>query len=154
MTIQDELAAELRDAMLSKDAARRDVIRQIQTEISVVKSDPGFQGDADDAVYQRVIGSYVKKMDKSREEYEGYGERGAAMAAKLGFEVDYLRRWLPTTLDEAATRTLVTDAIVELGVAGDEKSAGRVIGHLMKSHGKDVDGGMVNRLVREELLTN
>lgn len=151
MTIQDELAAELKDAMLSKDAPRRDVIRQIQTEVSVVKSDPGFHGDADDALYEKVIGSYVKKMDKSREEYEGYGDRGAAMAAKLGFEVDYLRRWLPKTLDEKATRSLVTDAIAELGVSGDEKSAGRVIGHLMQTHGKDVDGGLVNRLVREEL---
>jgi hypothetical protein len=26
-----------------------------------------------------------------------------------------------------------------------------VIGHLMKTHGKDLDGGLVNRLVREEL---
>jgi uncharacterized protein YqeY len=151
MTIKDELAAELKDAMLSKDAPRRDVIRQIQTEVSVAISDPGFDGSADDDLYEKVIGSYVKKMDKSREEYEGYGERGAAMAAKLGYEVDYLRRWLPQTLDEAATRQLVTDAIADLGVAGDEKSAGRVIGQLMKSHGKDVDGGLVNRLVREEL---
>jgi uncharacterized protein YqeY len=151
MTIKDELAAELKDAMLSKDAPRRDVIRQIQTEVSVAISDPGFDGSADDDLYEKVIGSYVKKMDKSRGEYEGYGERGAAMAAKLGYEVDYLRRWLPQTLDEAATRQLVTDAIADLGVAGDEKSAGRVIGQLMKSHGKDVDGGLVNRLVREEL---
>jgi uncharacterized protein YqeY len=151
MSIKDELAAELKDAMLTKDAPRRDVIRQIQTEVSVATSDPGFGGGADDDLYEKVIGSYVKKMDKSREEYEGYGERGAAMAAKLGYEVDYLRRWLPQTLDEAATRQLVAAAIADLGVAGDEKSAGRVIGQLMKSHGKDVDGGLVNRLVREEL---
>jgi uncharacterized protein YqeY len=151
MTIKDELAAELKDAMLTKDAPRRDVIRQIQTEVSVATSDPGFDGGADDDLYEKVIGSYVKKMDKSREEYEGYGERGAAMAAKLGYEVDYLRRWLPQTLDEAATRQLVAAAIADLGVAGDEKSAGRVIGQLMKSHGKDVDGALVNRLVREEL---
>jgi uncharacterized protein YqeY len=151
MTIKDELAAELKDAMLSKDAPRRDVIRQIQTEVSVATSDPGFGGGADDDLYEKVIGSYVKKMDKSREEYEGYGERGAAMAAKLGYEVDYLRRWLPQTLDEAATRQLVAAAIADLGVAGDEKSAGRVIGQLMKSHGKDVDGALVNRLVREGL---
>jgi uncharacterized protein YqeY len=123
MTIKDELAAELKDAMLSKDAPRRDVIRQIQTEVSVATSDQGFGGGADDDLYEKVIGSYVKKMDKSREEYEGYGERGAAMAAKLGYEVDYLRRWLPQTLDEAATRQLVTDAIADLGVASRSNSA-------------------------------
>jgi len=65
--------------------------------------------------------------------------------------VEYLSRWLPSKLDEAATRDLVKAAIAELGVGGDEKAAGRVIGHVMKTHGKDLDGGLVNRVVREEL---
>lgn len=154
MTIQEQLAAELKDAMLKKDSRRRDVIRQIETEVSLAKSDPSFRGPADDALYEKVIATYVKKMDKSREEYEGYGERGEAMASKLAFEVDYLRKWLPKTLDEGATRELVVGAIADLGVGGEEKSAGRVIGHVMKSHGKDLDGGLVNRLVREELAAS
>jgi uncharacterized protein YqeY len=154
MSIQEELGAELRDAMKSKDTRRRDVIRQIETEISKARSEVGFSGDVDDALYQKVIGSYVKKMDKTRVEYEGYGDRGAEMAEKLGFEVDYLSRWLPQKLDEAGTRALITEAIHELGVAGDEKAAGRVTGHLMKSRGKDLDGGLVNRLVREELAAD
>ena len=36
-------------------------------------------------------------------------------------------------------------------MGGDEKAAGRVTGHVMKTHGKDLDGGLVNRVVREEL---
>jgi uncharacterized protein YqeY len=151
MSIQDELANELNDAMRSKDARRRDVIRQIQTEIATARSEPGFKGDLDDALYQKVIGSYVKKMDKSRAEYEGYGDRGVEMADKLAFEVEYLSRWLPTRLDEEATRRLIEEAITELGVAGDEKAAGRVTGHLMKTRADDLDGGLVNRLVREAL---
>jgi hypothetical protein len=151
MTIKDELATELKDAMKAKDGPRKDALRQIQTEISTARAEPDFTGEADDSFYQRVISSYVKKMDKSKAEYEDLGERGAALAAKLAFEVDYLSQWLPEKLDEAETRELVTSAIAELGVSGDEKAAGRVTGHLMKSRGKDLDGGLVNRLVREEL---
>lgn len=151
MSIKEELAQELKDAMRAKDGPRRDVIRQIETEVSQVRSQPGFSGEVDDDLYRQVIGSYVKKMEKSRQEYAEFGERGEAMAEKLGFEVDYLSRWLPQKLDEDATRALVRSAIDELGVAGDEKSAGRVTGQLMKSHGQDLDGGMVSRLVREEL---
>jgi uncharacterized protein len=151
MTIKEELSAELRDAMRSQDAPRRDVIRQVETEVAVARSQPGFDGEADDDLYRQVIGSYVKKMDKARSEYLDLGERGAAMAAKLGFEVDYLSRWLPTKLDEAGTRELVRTVIAELGVAGEEKAAGQVTGQLMKSRGADLDGGLVNRLVREEL---
>lgn len=153
MTIKEELAAELREAMRSQDAPRRDVIRQIETEVSVARSDPDFDGELDDDLYRQVIGSYVKKMDKARQEYLDVGERGAALAAKLGYEVEYLSRWLPQKLDDESTRELVRAAIAELGVEGDEKAAGRVTGQIMKSHGKDVDGGLVNRLVREELTT-
>ena len=151
MTIREQLAEELKDAMRAKDGPRRDVIRQVETEVAVARSHPGFEGEVDDELYRSVIASYVKKMDKARDEYREIGERGSAMADKLGFEVEYLSRWLPSKLDEKATRDLVKGAIAELGVAGDEKAAGRVIGHLMKTHGKDLDGGLVNRLVREEL---
>jgi len=151
MSIREELATELRDAMKAKDGPRRDVIRQIETEISVARSEPGFSGELDDDLYRRVIGAYVKKMDKTRQEYLEVGERGASLAAKLGYEVEYLSRWLPQKLDEAHTRDLVRKTIQDLGVAGDEKAAGRVTGQLMKEHGKDLDGGLASRLVREEL---
>jgi uncharacterized protein YqeY len=151
MTIQTQLADELKDAMKSQDKPRRDVIRQVQTEIATAKSQPDFTDPIDDKFYQRVIGSYVKKMDKSRAEYAGFGDRGAEMASKLAFEVDYLSQWLPKKLGEEETRMLVVSAISDLGVAGDEKATGRVIGELMKNHGKDLDGGLVNRLVREEI---
>jgi uncharacterized protein YqeY len=151
MTIAQELAAELTDAMKAKDAPRRDVIRQVQTEAATARSQPDFEGEVDDAFYEKIIASYVKKMDKSRQEYAGLGERGRPMAEKLAYEVEYLSRWLPKRLDEEATRSLVVEAIATLGVAGDEKAAGRVTGHLMKERGEDLDGGLVNRLVREEL---
>jgi uncharacterized protein YqeY len=151
MTIKEDLAQELQDAMRAQDGPRRDVIRQVETEIAVARSQPGFQGEVDDELYRTVIAAYVKKMDKARDEYLEIGERGAVMAEKLGYEVQYLSRWLPSKLDEAATRDLVKAAIVELGVGGDEKAAGRVIGQVMKTHGKDLDGGLVNRVAREEL---
>ena len=153
MTIQEELSAALKDAMKAQDAPRRDVIRQIQTEVATTKSQADFTGEIDDAFYQKIIVSYVKKMDKSRAEYAGLGGRGEAMTEKLAWEVEYLSRWLPSKLGEDETRQLVLAAIEDLGVAGEEKAAGRVIGQLMKSHGKDLDGGLVNRLVREALTT-
>jgi len=153
MSIQEQLTEDLRTAMKEKDALRRDVIRQVQTEVATAKSESDFSGELDDAFYQKVIASYVKKMDKSREEYEAMGERGEEMADKLAYEVEYLSRYLPKKLSEEETRKLVVDAIEELGVAGDQKAAGRVTGHLMKSRGEDLDGGLVNRLVKEELAT-
>ena len=156
MSIQDELGAELRDAMRSRDSARRNVIRQIETEVSVARAAPGFVGAVDDELYRRIIATYVKKMDKARKEYvaagergEGRGERGEAQAQKLAYEIDYLSRWMPETVDEEETRNLVRSAIAEVG-ADDMKSMGRVMGHVMKS-GAEVDGALVSRIAREEL---
>ena len=151
MTIKEELKAELNDAMKSRDARRRDVIRMIDTEVTMARSALGFTGEVDDELYRKVIASYSKKMEKAKAEYDALGERGMAMAEKLGWEVEYLGRWLPKKLGEAETSQLVEATIAELGVAGDPKAAGRVIGQIMKSHKDEVDGGLVNRLVAAAL---
>jgi uncharacterized protein YqeY len=149
MSVRDELTEQLKDAMKAGDRPRVNVIRQVQSEVSVAKSAPGFSGEVDDDLYLATIASYVKKMTKAKREFEAAGERGQAQADKLGYEIEYLSRWLPETLGEDETRALVRSAIAELG-ASDPKMIGRVIGHVMKS-GADVDGGLVNRLTREEL---
>lgn len=151
MTIKEQLAQELRDAIKTGDAVRRDAVRQIETEIALARSEKGFSGQVDDDLYRRVIASYVKKMEKARGEYEELGERGGVMAAKLAAEVEYLSHWLPGKLDEAATEALALEVIAELGVAGDEKAAGRVIGHLMKTRGDDLDGALASRVVKRLL---
>ena len=150
MSIKDELRNELKDAMRQHDQRRLDVIRQVETELSMAKSAPGFKGEIDDALYRQVIAAYAKKMDKARQEYLELGGRGLEMADKLGFEVEYLSRWLPRKLDEEQTRALVRQTIAELGVT-DAKQTGKVVGHLMKTRKDDLDGGLVNRIVREEL---
>ena len=150
-TIKEELAAELKDAMKRSDVDRRDVVRMIESEISLAKSAAGFKGEVDDDLYRRVIASYSKKMDKARAEYLELGPRGEEMARKLGWEVAYLSRWLPSKLDESATEDLVRATISRLGVEGDPKAAGRVIGQIMKDHKDEVDGGLVSKLVASAL---
>lgn len=150
MSIKADLDTELKEALRAKDRARLDVIRTIKTEATVAASEPGFTGDPDgDELYERVIASFTKRMTKTKAEYDGYGERGAAMAEKLAFEIDYLARYLPKKADAGDTAALVAAAIEELG-ATDSKQAGQVIGHLMKNH-QGLDGALVNQLVREAL---
>lgn len=150
MSIHDDLTAELKDAMKARDRNRLDVIRQIESEVSRARSEPGFKGEVDDTLYRAVISSYVKKMEKAREEFRDVGERGEAAVEKLTFEIDYLARWQPNTLGEDETRQVVDIAIKELR-ASDPKQAGQVIGHIMKKGPLGVDGALVSRLVREAL---
>ena len=117
-TIKEQLSEELKHAMKAKDVNRRDVIRMIESEVSLAKSAAGFEGEINDDLYRQVIASYSKKMDKARAEYLDLGPRGEEMARKLGWEVDYLSRWLPTKLDQESTQALVRETIGELEPLG------------------------------------
>ncbi len=151
MTIHDDLVEELKDAMRAQDRRRLDVIRQVETEVSRARAEKGFSGDPQgDDLYGAIIGSYIKKMDKAREEFEAAGERGEKQAEKLAFEIEYLNRWAPQSLSEEETREVVRVAIMELQV-DDPKQMGRVIGHIMKNGPSGIDGSLVSRLVREAL---
>ena len=80
-------------------------IRQVETEVARARTEPGFHGEVDDALYRRVIAAYCKKMDKARLEFVAAGERGRAQAEKLAFEIEYLGRWQarPSTRPPPAT---------------------------------------------------
>lgn len=149
MTIQERLMADQKDAMRAKDKATLNAIRSVQAEVATAKSAPGFVGDVDDDLYVSTISTYVKRITKSKADYDAMGERGVEQAAKLGFEIDYLAGFLPQKLDEAATRDLVSSVITDIGADADTPQ-GRIIGAVMQS-GEDVDGALVSRLVRELL---
>jgi uncharacterized protein YqeY len=149
MSLQEQLKQDQLAAMRAKDKATLNAIRSVQAEIATAKVAPGFSGAADDALYVRTITTYVKRISKSRTDYVALGERGAEQAAMLAFEIDYLDKYLPKTLDEAATRDLVAAAIADMG-ADENTPAGKVIGAVMRS-GESLDGALVNRIVQEEL---
>jgi len=149
MTIAEQLKQDQIAAMRSRDKATLNAIRSIQAEVATAKAAPGFSGEVDDGLYVRTISTYVKRITKSRAEYDAMGERGTEQVGLLTFEIDYLDRYLPRTLDEAATTELVARTIAELG-ADENTPAGKVIGAVMRS-GESVDGALVNKIVREEL---
>ena len=151
MTIHEQLTNDRVAAMKSGDRATVNVVRQIESEVSIARSAPGFVGETDDELYLATIAAYVKKIDKVRVEYESFGERGQEHADILGFEIDYLAQFVPESLSEDDTRALVARVVADLGI-DDPKMKGRVIGAVMQSD-ENVDGALVARLVAEALPT-
>tara|TARA_B100001057_G_scaffold253645_1_gene253883 strand:+ start:12164 stop:12610 length:447 start_codon:yes stop_codon:yes gene_type:complete len=147
MAISDDLSTALKEAMKAKDKPKLDAIRQVQTEIAKKKSEKGEE--ATDELVLGVISSYVKKMIKAVEEYQSLGERGAEMAEKIQFEIDFLSQWLPEQLSEEDVEKLVDEVLAELGEV-DMSQMGKIIGAVMaKSDG--LDGSVVSKIVREKI---
>ena len=150
MPLARDLDETLKAAIKEKDARVSNVVRMLKTKVTERTTAKGFSGEIDDALVVDVIGAYRKQLQKALAEYEKVGERGAAQAAELRFEIEFCERYLPKGMDEGALRTLVGERLKTLGVT-DAKQAGRVIGDVMKTHKGQVEAADVKRVV-EELL--
>jgi len=149
MTIDEKLREDQKTAMKAGDKATLNVVRSVRAEVGTAQAAPGFTGEADDEMYLAIISTYVKRITKAKAEYDTMGEAGADRSASIAFEIEYLDKYLPKKLDEAATQALVDSVIADLG-AGPDTPAGQVVGAVMRS-GQDVDGALVNRLVQTAL---
>ena len=150
MALEQQLTDLLTQAIRDKDARTADVIRMLKTRLTERRTAKGFAGAVDDALVTDVIGAYRKQLQKALAEYEKLGERGAAQATQLRFEIAFCERWLPKGLDDEALHALVRERIATLGIA-DPKQVGRLVGDVMKTHKGQVEAGDVKRIA-EELL--
>jgi len=150
MALEQALTDTLTQAIKAKDGKTSDVVRMIKTKIQERRTAKGASGHVDDALVLDVIGAYRKQLQKALAEFDKVGERGAAQAAVLRFEIEFCERYLPKTMDEAGVRALVKERIAALAIA-DPKQAGRLVGDIMKTHKGQVEAGDVKR-VADELL--
>jgi hypothetical protein len=150
MALEQQLNATLTQAIRDKDTRTADVVRMLKTRLTERRTAKGFAGDVDDAVVTEVIGAYRKQLQKALAEYEKLGDRGAAQAEQLRFEIAFCERFLPKGMEEGALRSLVQERLKALGIA-DAKQVGRLVGDVMKTHKGQVEAADVKRLA-EELL--
>ena len=150
MTLEQALDDTLKQAMTDKDGRTADVVRMLKTRLQERRTAKGFAGTVDDALVLDVIGAYRKQLQKAIAEYDKIGERGAAQAAQLRFELQFCERYLPRGMDEDALRALVKERLAALGIT-DPKQAGRLVGDIMKTHKGQAEAADVKRIA-EELL--
>ena len=150
MALEQQLTETLTQAIKGKDARTADVVRMIKSRLGERRTAKGFSGTVDDALVLDVIGAYRKQLQKALGEFEKVGERGAAHAAQLRFELEFCDGYLPKGMDETAVRALVRERLDALKIA-DAKQVGRLVGDIMKTHKGQVDAAEVKRIA-EELL--
>jgi uncharacterized protein YqeY len=138
MSIQEEIDADLKDAMRAKDAERLSVLRLVKSALmNAAIEKRGAAGGLADAEAVGVIRKQVKQRLDSIESFEKGGR--PELAAKERKEIVYLAEYLPQPLTENEINQLVKDAIAQAGATSkaqmgavmkiaSEKAAGRVDG--------------------------
>jgi len=150
MALEQDLNDRLTRAIKDKDLRTADAVRMLKARLQERRTAKGFAGTVDDALVLDVIGGYRKQLQKALAEYEKVGERGAAQAEQLRFEIALCEGYLPKGLGDDAVRALVRERAQALGIA-DPKQVGRLVGDVMKTHKGQVDAADVKR-VAESLL--
>lgn len=140
--LQDRLAAELTAARKAQDKALTLVLGTILSDTRNREIELKRPLTDDDVI--DVLRKGVKKRRESVEAYEK-GSR-AELAAQEAAEVVALERYLPAMASEDDVRNAVRSAI-----AAGASGVGPVMGAVMPQFKGRADGGMINRVVREEL---
>ena len=95
MALEQDLNERLTRAIKDRDARTADTLRMVKSRLQERRTAKGFSGQVDDALVLDVIGAYRKQLQKALVEFEKVGERGAAQAAQLRFEIALCEGYLP-----------------------------------------------------------
>lgn len=149
--LKQQLREELKQAMLVKDEKAKGILRMLISAIGYYEIEKGGAGyEATDEDVLNVIQKQSKQRKDSIEQFKAGGRED--LVAIEEEELKFLEKYLPEQMGEEEIRTLVTEAITQTEAASPA-DMGKVMGALMpKTKGK-ADGGLVSKIVREELAT-
>ena len=148
--LREQFTAQLKDAMLAKDAARVSAIRMITSrlkDVDIAARPKGITQVPDEEVI-----AMLRTMVKSRRESVDLYRQGnrTDLVAKEEAEIAVIEAFLPAQMDEAATAEAVKAAIAEAGATGI-KEMGKVMAVLKAKYGAVLDMGRVGPLVKAQL---
>ena len=141
MELLQKLQEDMKAAMKSGDKARLGVIRMLISDVKVIDMQP----NKPTAI--QAVESYAKKLRKSQEEYVKLGKTAEVEA--LTCELKVVEEYLPKKLSAPETEKLVDDFLQQNTFT--ERDVGRAMGAFLKLHGGQVDGSMVNPMIKAKL---
>ena len=144
------LLADLKTAMLARDAARTQVLRMALTAYrnEAVAKGLGPQGTLDEPDALAVFKRLVKSREDSVAQFEKVGQ--AERAAQEQSEIELLKPYLPAMLEGPALEAAVRAAIAQTGATA-KKDMGLVMKALQAAHGGAFDGKAASSLVQNLL---
>jgi hypothetical protein len=141
-TIEDEI----KEAMLARDAERRDALRLIVNSLKV--SEKELQRPLSDDEELQVLQRERKKRVEAAEAFRSGGREEQAATEER--ELAILEEFMPEPLSEEEIEEIIDDAIAEVG-ATSMADLGRVMADVMPQIAGRADGSSVSQIVREKL---
>jgi uncharacterized protein YqeY len=147
MKLQEQIDADLKEAMRARDAGKLAVLRGLKSALKyaeIEKADAGL----DDAAATQVIRKQVKQRQDSIESFEKGGR--PELAAKEKEELELLNAYLPKGLSAEELSALVRETIAEVG-ATSKAQMGAVMKALQAKVAGRADGKTLSGEVQKQL---
>lgn len=148
MSLEQKVMAEMKEAMKSKNEAVLRGLRAIKAEIIKAKTEPGANGEIDEATELKFLQKMMKQRKDSLEIFEKQGR--ADLAEKEKEEIAVIEKFLPKQMTEAEIKEAVSAIIAETG-AKSAAEMGKVMGVASKQLAGKADGKSISAIVKELL---
>ncbi|MFY0683100.1 MAG: GatB/YqeY domain-containing protein [Balneola sp.] len=150
MALKEQILDDLKTAMKAKDKDRLQVLRSLKAKLQEKEIAERKDGEATLSEEQSI--AVLMKAAKQRKESITQFEEGDRqdLADKEKVELAIIEEYLPKMMSEDEVREFVTKKISDLGASGPQ-DMGKVMGPIMGALKGKADGGLVSRIVKEEL---
>ena len=146
MALKEQLLADLKASMKTKDTVKKSTVTMIRAAILQVEKDNKVElGDAE---IQEIIAKQMKQRRDALDEFKK-AERDD-LIAQTEAEMRVIEAYLPKQLTQEEIEAIVDETITETG-AESAKDMGKIMGALMPKVKGLADGKLVNQIVREKL---
>lgn len=148
MSLEQNIMAQMKDAMKNKDEALLRGLRAIKAEIIKAKTEPGAGGEINADAEMKLLQKLVKQRRDSLAIFEQ--QNRADLAQKEKEEIEVIEKFLPKQLSADELKEAVAKIIAETG-ASSAADMGKVMGVATKQLAGLADGKAISALVKELL---
>lgn len=148
MNLEQQVMAEMKEAMKAKNEASLRSLRAIKAAIILAKTAEGAGGElkAEDEI--KLLQKLIKQRKDSLEIYRQQSR--SDLAQKEEEEIVVIEKFLPKQMDENELREALTKIIAETG-ASSPTDLGKVMGVATKQLAGKADGKAISTMVKEML---
>ncbi len=143
----DQLKNEIKSAMKARQKERLATLRSLSSEAkNIAIDDKRREATSEDLL--KAVTKGIKQRKDSLEQYESAGRED--LAAVERFEITVLEEFQPQQMSEEEITAVVTETIAAVG-ASSKADMGKVMGALMPKVKGKADGGLVSKVVNQQL---
>jgi uncharacterized protein YqeY len=148
MSLEQNVMAELKTAMLAKDEKSLRSLRAIKAAILNLKTSEGFSGELKEEDEIKLLQKLVKQRKESHEIYEK--QQRTDLAEKEKEEIEVIEKFLPKQLSKEELKTIIEGMIKQTG-AKSQADMGKVMGLANKQLAGRADGKTISSILKEIL---